>query len=315
MNQGEMATDWGGKEMGKAEAQGNLSACGHAQAGALGIFRKRNPNADGAKPCVGADMPPLQGLVRGNLPPPRALPWAKVWRPIGALNRVSCAVEAVTAVAWIEMAMLGLLLVAVNGSLFVGGVPVGWMFFPEAVAAGEWWRVILHPLAHVSLYHLFLDSAAFFLIYRELGFLRRPGRIGLLLGTGGGALWATILFWEPIATHGLCGLSGVVHGLAAFWAARLGWAGRGRLERVIGAAVVFGLIAKCAGELFLGTEWSGALHLGAVGIPVAASHAGGAAAGLVFAFVYLAATASAQRMPSRAALTMPPAKPAPSPQG
>jgi rhomboid family GlyGly-CTERM serine protease len=186
------------------------------------------------------------------------------------------------ALRW-ETGILLLVLIVLNFPLVQGDVPQRWIFFPEAVRGGEWWRVIFHPLAHVSLYHLVLDAGAFFLIYRELGGLRVSRRLLLLAGTAASSLLAVVLFWPPVATFGFCGLSGIVHGLVAFWATQLRSSGR---CSALGAGVLIALVAKCAVEMVWGTGWTAAFHPGQVGIPVAVSHAGGAAGGLLLAWLF-----------------------------
>lgn len=143
-------------------------------------------------------------------------------------------------------------------------------FWPDAVAHGQWWRVLTHPFVHVSWYHLLLDGAAFLLLYHALGETKRWRRLGYVIAAGAGSLLAALWCWPDIGSTGLCGLSGVGHGLMAALAVemlrrqdRLGW--------VCLAAVV----AKAMWEAITGDVFFASLHFGLVGTPVAVCHAGG----------------------------------------
>ena len=82
-----------------------------------------------------------------------------------------------SAALWrIELAACAILIVLLNLPLLEGRFDTRFAFLPEAVRAGEWWRVFTHPFVHVSLYHLALDAAAFFVLYAELRDNRRRER-------------------------------------------------------------------------------------------------------------------------------------------
>src|SRR6478735_2634518 len=67
-----------------------------------------------------------------------------------------------------EMIGFGLLVAVFSGSVLFGSPSGTMMFRPDAVAAGEWWRLLTHPFVHVTWYHLLLDASAFFLLYHGL---------------------------------------------------------------------------------------------------------------------------------------------------
>ena len=69
-----------------------------------------------------------------------------------------------------------------------GGLNSAMLFLPDAVRAGEWWRVLTHPFVHVTWYHLLLDGAAFFLLYNELQTEPVLRRAGYLFASGAGSL-------------------------------------------------------------------------------------------------------------------------------
>jgi rhomboid family GlyGly-CTERM serine protease len=177
-------------------------------------------------------------------------------------------------------------LTALNLPLAWGQTPLAWTFDPARLAAGEWWRLFTHPFAHVSLYHLLLDAGAFALLW-----CMRPGphTIGrdtlLLIACAAGSLAGALLF-DPaaVAARGLCGLSGIGHGLMAYQG--LLWS-RDRLAdrttRRLGLLILLGVLGKSLFETFTGGVLFTPLHLGPVGTPVPACHLGGTLAGLLAA--------------------------------
>ena len=175
---------------------------------------------------------------------------------------------------------LAFVVVAVNLPLLLGHNPADrFGFAPAAVAAGAWWRVPLHVFAHVSGYHLLLDAGAFLMLYR--GLRDASCGAGLRLGAVAGGLLGSLALGslDPgFARNGLCGLSGVAHGLMAV----TGLAALGspdRAERRVGA-VTLGLVAAkslceaLTGQVFF-VEW----HLGPIGRPNAYGHLGGVLGG------------------------------------
>jgi rhomboid family GlyGly-CTERM serine protease len=156
------------------------------------------------------------------------------------------------------------------------------IFLPGAVQAGEWWRLFTHPFVHVTWYHLLLDGTAFLALYhslRETSFVRR-----LLYAVGAG-LGSVLVAWAVapgISTSGLCGLSGAAHGLMAVSSLELISAHpRGSTERRIGQIGFILVVGKAALEALSGHMFFTFLHFGLMGIPVAASHAGGILGGLL----------------------------------
>jgi len=179
--------------------------------------------------------------------------------------------------------VLLILVVVLNLPLIAGGPSTALLFYPDAVLAGELWRLISHPFVHVSLYHLLLDAGAFFLLWYS-----RPKPHGvhndLILflccyaGSLGGGL---LLQGDLIAGQGFCGLSGIGHALMAYQG--VGWAVNRELDgvtRKLGWAMVLMVAGKSVLELSMGGVLFGSLHLGAIGIPVTACHAGGVAGGI-----------------------------------
>lgn len=174
-----------------------------------------------------------------------------------------------------ELAAFALLIGLFNLPLLTGAFSTRFIFHPAAASSGEWWRVITHPFVHVSWYHLALDTAAFFLAYLELQQRQGRERLGLVAAAGAGSLLVALAASPLIVTQGLCGLSGIAHGLTAVvslellrrsddWASR--WSG------LIGFA---GVTGKSLFELVTGNVLFASWHLGWLGTPIAACHAGG----------------------------------------
>ena len=164
-----------------------------------------------------------------------------------------------------------------SGSIWMDGV-----FYPQAIAAGEWWRVLTHAFVHVSPYHLFIDGIAVFFLLRELA--RQSGRHrALLFGASlAGSLLASIWFAPAIAERGLCGLSGIAHGLMAA-TCLLGCLDRFRpkVDRHIYLCLLIATASKVLIECVTGSAFFSASHLGNVGTPVVVCHAGGFLGGLM----------------------------------
>ncbi len=156
------------------------------------------------------------------------------------------------------------------------------IFQPAAVRHGEWWRIFTHPFVHVTWYHLLLDASAFFLLYNGLLESKVAHRLAYVLASGMGSLLLSWLVAPAIATNGLCGLSGIAHGLMAVSAVEMmnGQSPRSPEWR-IGAFTFALVVGKAAYEAITGHNLFDFLYFGLVGDPVAMSHAGGIVGGLL----------------------------------
>src|SRR5437867_2859791 len=113
----------------------------------------------------------------------------------------------------VELGFWAALIALLNLPLLDGGCAASLIFEPRRVVAGEWWRLFSHPFVHVSWYHLMLDATAFLLLYRELDGSKWFERVGYLLASGAGSLLVSLWAAPLVQTRGLCGLSGIAHGL------------------------------------------------------------------------------------------------------
>ena len=171
----------------------------------------------------------------------------------------------------LDLCILGTLLALANLPLLAGGVPTQLVLFPDRVAAGEWWRLLTHPFVHVSIYHLVLDGLAFLWLFGEIGEGNPWRRLTYLAGAAAGGAAAAWLGSSQLRELGLCGLSGVDHGLMAVLGLEVWRRDNSRLGAVIFGAVLL----KALAEVSLGQALFAGLHLGNVGVPLVSCHLGG----------------------------------------
>ena len=171
------------------------------------------------------------------------------------------------------------LLTLINLGLLLGNIPaLNLAFDPAAVARGEWWRLISWPFVHVSRYHLLIDGAAFLLLYAGLEERLLVKRALLVFSAAAGSLLLPLAIDPQLKQLGLCGLSGVAHGLAAISGLEML---RHKSQQRLGSALLIGLLLKLAWELWTGSAFLQGLHLGDIGQPIVATHAGGASGGIL----------------------------------
>jgi len=181
-----------------------------------------------------------------------------------------------------ELFVFGVALAVLNFPLLTGGIFESALFSPAAVKAGEWWRVPAHPFVHLSWYHLLLDAGAFLLLYVGLDEPSRWRRLLWVIGCGLGSLALSTLTTPLIAVRGLCGLSGIAHGLMAVSALECMTGERGDRKSFITGMVCFGIVVpKSIVEVLQGHVFFEFLHFGLMGSPVPACHAGGVLSGIL----------------------------------
>ncbi len=178
----------------------------------------------------------------------------------------------------LELGLFALALVLANAPLLAGRVFEPLLFVPSRVAAGEGWRVMTAPFAHVSLYHLLFDAGAFWLIYRGLAEAswRRRALVAAVSALGSLAVAVPALLRDG---GSLCGLSGAAHGLLAFSAIEM-LADADRATRRVGWASLLAVAGKSLLEAVTGNVLFASLHFGDIGAPVAICHLGGVLGGL-----------------------------------
>jgi rhomboid family GlyGly-CTERM serine protease len=194
-----------------------------------------------------------------------------------------------------DIALFSVALLAASFPLALWGTPpLQFAYSPTAVANGEWWRLFTHPFVHVSRYHLLLDGVAFVSLLLGLADRRASDRVLLVVASAAASLGAASLLPGETATYGLCGLSGVGHGLMA-GAAVLSLreerdrAGQRTAALILGIVVGKSLIEAATGRLLFDL-----VHLGDLGRPNPLCHLGGVVGGVLSALAI--ANASGRRL-------------------
>ena len=181
-----------------------------------------------------------------------------------------------------ELIGFSLIIFVLNCPLIWGHYFDAMVFLPESVRTGQWWRIISHPFVHLTWYHLLLDAGAFFLLYHGLKEQHRLTRIVYVIACGAGSLLAALWISPVVSAHGLCGLSGIAHGLMAVCALE-GMENKSheRRDRIMAAVMFAVVVSKSVVEVVNGQVFFQFLHFGMMGHPVAACHAGGVLAGII----------------------------------
>ena len=152
------------------------------------------------------------------------------------------------------------------------------IFFPDAWRHGQWWRLVSHPFVHLTWYHLFLDAGAFFILYIGLIEKRISRKLMITAVCGSFSLIAAVCFTPEIETKGLCGLSGIAHGLMAYSGLELLYNRKSIWLGLFSFSLVF---VKSIYEFINGEVVFTFMHMGLCGSPLAACHLGGVVGGIV----------------------------------
>ena len=175
--------------------------------------------------------------------------------------------------------------VSLNLHLFGGSYANLQIFFPESLHNGQWWRLFSHPFVHLTWYHLFLDAGAFFILYTGLQEKSVTRKLAITLICGSFSLIAALCFTPDIETKGLCGLSGIAHGLMAYSGLELIHTRKSIRVGLFSFLLVF---IKSIYEFINGEVVFTFMHMGLCGSPLAACHLGGVMGGIIcFVFICL----------------------------
>lgn len=169
-------------------------------------------------------------------------------------------------------------LTAANLHIFTGNFSISLIFLPDAVTAGEWHRIFTHPFVHISWYHMLLDAGAFFLLYTGMEEKRIWVKLLYSAVCGGFSLLFAVWFSPLTRTLGLCGLSGIAHGLMAVSALEMM---QNKESFKAGLVSLLAVTGKSIYEIISGKVLFSFLQLGMCGIPVASCHTGGVAGGII----------------------------------
>ena len=178
----------------------------------------------------------------------------------------------------VDMIFLLVMIVFCNFHILTGSSCRTLIFNFDKVAQGEVYRVMTHPFVHLSWYHFLLDAGAFILLYTGLN-EKRGSRKLLTVGIcGSSGLLAPLIFAPDIYTQGLCGLSGIAHGLMAYSGLEMM---QDRRTVKTGIACLTIVVAKSIYEAVTGTVFFSFLLFGLCGIPIAVCHLGGVLGGII----------------------------------
>lgn len=180
------------------------------------------------------------------------------------------------------------LLVAFNIGVFTGTVSDSMLFHPEKIMQGQVYRLVTHCFVHVSWYHLLLDAAAFIMLYSQLTAKSLAVRTFYVAAASIGSVSAVALALPYVESIGYCGLSGIDHGLMTILALEmLVDADSDRTMKIAGVVSLCLVAAKSIYEAATGQMFLKILHFGMMGSPVAVSHIGGVAGGVIaFGLIY-----------------------------
>ena len=151
------------------------------------------------------------------------------------------------------------------------------------VRDGQWWRLFSHPFVHLTWYHLFLDAGAFFILYTGLQEKRVTHKLAFTLICASFSLIAALCFTPDIETKGLCGLSGIAHGLMAYSGLELMHTRKNIWVGLFSFLLVF---VKSIYEFINGEVVFTFMHMGLCGSPLAACHLGGVIGGLLCFLIF-----------------------------
>ncbi len=172
-----------------------------------------------------------------------------------------------------------LAIIFANSHIITGNFRKNLVFLPGPALSGEWIRFFTHPFIHITWYHLVLDAGAFFLLYTGLKEAKITIRLFYVIVCGTFSLGFAMFFSPMIKNLGLCGLSGIAHGLMAISCLEMIQSG----EKA-GIVSLLGLIFKGIYEFITGNLLFAFLQFGMCGSPIAPSHTGGIIGGI---FVWL----------------------------
>ncbi len=183
----------------------------------------------------------------------------------------------------IDVIALIAVLAGLNLHLFGGSYKSLQIFLPEALRAGQWWRLFSHPFVHLTWYHLLLDAGAFFILYTGLQEKRMIRKLTIAFICGSFSLIAALCFTPDIETKGLCGLSGIAHGLMAYSGLELIHTRKSIWVGLFSFLLVF---IKSTYEFINGEVVFTFMHMGLCGSPLAACHLGGVFGGLLCFLIF-----------------------------
>lgn len=198
---------------------------------------------------------------------------AKIWRKLSNATILGMS---------LDMLFLAAMIGICNFHIFSGQSCENLIFQFDKVISGDVFRLLTHPFVHLSWYHFLLDAGAFMLLYTGLHESCKLRKLMVVVSCGISSLAVSLIFDPLIYTRGLCGLSGVGHGLMAFSALEMM---REKAGFKAGIICLLAVVSKSVYEASVGDVIFSFLQFGLCGIPIASSHAGGVLGGIIAYFV------------------------------
>ncbi|MBU1053702.1 MAG: rhomboid family intramembrane serine protease [Proteobacteria bacterium] len=175
-----------------------------------------------------------------------------------------------------------LMILLCNVHIITGNLPNELVFYPNLNNSKAFMSIFTHPFVHVSWYHLLLDGAGFFVVYSGIQQTKMTTRLAYVAFCCTGSILLPLLFSSFKLAYGLCGLSGIAHGLMAISALEMA-NGKTFKIGIICFAIVF---TKSIIEAVSGNVLFSFLHFGLMGLPVASTHLGGVLGGCFAYFMF-----------------------------
>ncbi len=153
-----------------------------------------------------------------------------------------------------------------------------------SILEGEIWRILSHPFAHLSFYHLTTDVLVFLVLFRELKCYGKTPIYFLIL-----VCWVVSSFSAMVSlpVYGIStfgGLSGINYGLLMYYCMHQALTlGGKKIQIGFFLISVLLLISQILAGVFQMNLFEN-VHYGYVGRPILESHGGGILAGLIFLF-------------------------------
>lgn len=150
--------------------------------------------------------------------------------------------------------------------LLLGPAPEALVYQRDAIAGGEWWRLLTGHWVHSDLQHLLFDVTALALV--SCLFEKRPWWQPLLLLLTTTCILDIWLWWQMPWLHSYCGLSGLLNALLAAglllqWRQRDDWR-----YPLVGLLALIKLVTEMqlGDALFTNTAWGAVPEAHAIGM-------------------------------------------------
>lgn len=182
----------------------------------------------------------------------------------------------------LDMLLLAAMIGVCNFHIITGLSCSNLIFQYDQFVSGDIYRLITHPFVHLSWYHFLLDAGAFVLLYTGLEEKQKLRKFLIVGICGLCGLAVPLIFAPAIYSQGLCGLSGIAHGLMAFSALEMM---QEKANFKAGVICLAAVSIKSFYEAATGDVLFSFLQFGLCGIPIAICHAGGVIGGVLSYFI------------------------------